>query len=86
MKYKAAGSLFLSLFLLAGANIVVAEESTAGQQAPAEETKGPAQALEEGMGKMLAFLQQEQEPEQQALEEFLSSEIAPFFDFPMVIN
>ena len=82
MKYKAAGSLFLSLFLLAGANVVVAEESTAGQQPPAEEATGPAQALEEGMGKMLVFLQQEQKPEQQALEAFLSSEIAPFFDFP----
>ena len=38
--------------------------------------------VEQGMKKMLAFLNQEQRPDEETLMDFLGNEIALFFDFP----
>ena len=81
MNLKVAGLLCLSLFLSAGTGIAIAEESTTDKPGSAESEPGPADELEKGMDKMLSFLQQEQQPDQEVLEAFLAQEIAPFFDF-----
>ncbi len=50
-------------------------------RAPQMEQPGPGQVLREGMGKLLQFMRQQEQPSQQAIASFLQNEIAPYFDF-----
>lgn len=89
MKYKIISSMVLGL--LASSPLYAATDSAPGAvqkamavQAPAGEQQEtePAILVEQGMNKMLAFLNQEQRPGRNALMAFLSNEISLFFDFP----
>ena len=57
---------------------VAAHAPAGAEQAEIE----PAMLVEQGMNKMLAFLNQEQRPGEETLMAFLDKEIALFFDFP----
>ena len=85
MNIRLMCSVGVSLLLFANAGNVMATApgaSATNAPIPVEaEAAGPAAELERGMGKMLAFLRQEQRPDPKALEAFLVQEIAPFFDF-----
>lgn len=50
-------------------------------RAPQMERPGPGQMLREGMGKLLQFMRQPEQPSPPAIAAFLQHEIAPYFDF-----
>ena len=90
MKYKILSSMLMAL--LAGGPLYAATDPALGgprQVAAAQPPVGaeqreiePAMLVEQGLNKMLAFLNQDQRPEEETLMAFLSNEIALFFDFP----
>lgn len=45
------------------------------------EQAGPGQVLREGMGKLLKFMRQPEQPGPRAIAAFLQNEISPYFDF-----
>jgi phospholipid transport system substrate-binding protein len=89
MKYKIISSMVMSLLasgpLYAATNPAPGASQDAMAEPPArveqQETE-PAMLVEQGMNKMLAFLNQEQRPDEDALMAFLGNEITLFFDFP----
>lgn len=89
MKHKIISSMVLALLASsplyaatapgpAAAQQGIAVPATTGEQQEAE----PAMLVERGMEMMLAFLNQEQRPDKDALMAFLGNEIVLFFDFP----
>ena len=90
MKYKILSSMVMAL--LAGSPLYAVTDPALGgsqQVAAAQPPAGdeqreiePAMLVEQGMNKMLAFLNQEQRPDEKTLMDFLSNEIVLFFDFP----
>ncbi len=90
MKYKimscmivtllASSPLYAALERAPGASQKEAVQLTVPAGTEQQETE-PAMLLDQGMSKMLAFLNQEQRPDKDALMAFLDKDIVPFFDF-----
>lgn len=74
----ASGSAFAAL--IEGPASATAK-NIAPAPARAEQVENPAVALRAGIDRLLAFLGQDPAPQEQEFADFLSSEIAPFFDF-----
>lgn len=89
MKHKIINPMVLALLASSPLYAATAPAPGAAQKAmavpaPAGEQKEvePAMLVERGMDMMLAFLNQEQQPDEDALMAFLGNEIVLFFDFP----
>jgi phospholipid transport system substrate-binding protein len=78
--------IWLSAGLLASGSAFATQSvgpssATAATTAAAEQVANPAVALRAGIDRLLAFLGREPAPQEEEFADFLSSEIAPFFDF-----
>ena len=70
-------------FLALGVSAAVAVPYTHQRQhaAYAQQKVGPTQVLQQGVGKLVAFMGQPDRPDAARIQAFLDSEIAPYFDF-----
>lgn len=90
MKYKIVSSMVLALMAnsplyAATGPAVASSQQVLAAPNPAKPQKQeiePAILVEQGMNKLLAFLNQEQRPSEDMLMDFLGNEITLFFDFP----
>lgn len=85
MKHKIMSTMMTAL-LLSSPLYANTDPAAAAVQSPAptaaeEREVEPAMLLEQGMDRMLGFLNQQERPDRDALRAFLDNEVVPFFDF-----
>ena len=70
-------------FLALGVSAAVAMPYTLPRQqiTQTQQQVGPAQVLRQGVGKLIAFMGQPNQPDAAQIQAFLDREIAPYFDF-----